>query len=216
MTKRIIALSTLLALGACATAVEPPPPPPAAIVSFAPASACTSAPAVAAAVSLTPEEPTGRLEKIVALDAAAPCLSPAGGGAAPYAVFALPTAGKVASISAGAVLEARRMVAPAVYTAGADGSLIRSFEAGDLRHRGRTYAVVFTPKADEKFVVVAAEPASMGKAFSLLSVDPATAAVPKAITDPARIAEYRAGYTRPYSYEGEVFARVYFADPAPK
>ena len=203
---------SLAILSACASA-DPPPP---AVTSFAPAAVCSDAPSLAAAASLTPENPAGRMEMIVDIGAEAPCLRHASGANAPYAIFALPTEGKVASISAGALLEEHRLFAPSVSTLGADGRVLRTFAADAFSQRGRTIAVLFAPRAGETYLLIAAEPSKVGSAHPLVAVDPASVATPVHLKQVEQIVAFKANLSRPYSYAGQVFARVYFADPAPK
>jgi hypothetical protein len=194
-----IALSLVLLAG-CVT--ETPPAP--AVTAFAPVAACTETPALAAAASLTPEEPAGRMERIVDLTAEAQCLRQASGGQVPYAIFALPTQGKVASISAGAILEENRIVPPVVSTLAADGRVLRTFAADDFHQRGRGVSVLFAPRAGETFVLVTPEPTRVGGAHMLVAGDPNGATVPSHL---------RPSMSRAYSFAGQVFARVYFSDP---
>jgi hypothetical protein len=182
-------------------------------MTFAPTVACTDAPSLAGAASLTPEEPAGVMEQIVEVGAEAPCLRQASGSPIPYAVFALPTQGKVASVTAGANFEPYRLFAPTVSTLGADGRTVRTFSADDFDHRGRSLAVLFAPRPDEKFLLIVAEPGKIGGGYPLVAVDPASVAVPSTLTAPEQIAAFKANLSRPYSYAGQVFARAYFADP---
>lgn len=212
MNRTSASVLSLIVLAGCVT-YEPPPP---AVTSFAPAVACTDAPSVSGAASLTPENPAGRMEHVIDVGVQAPCLRLASGAQAPYAVFALPTAGKVASISAGAIFEELRVFAPVVSTLGADGRTVRTFTADDFHRRGQTLAVLFSPRAEEKFLVVSGEPAKVGGAHSLIAVDPAGVSVPGHIKSPEQVAAFKANLSRPYSYAGQVFARAYFADPVAK
>jgi hypothetical protein len=166
-------------------------------------------------MSLTPEDPAASVAKIVKIDATTPCLKDGSGAQKPYAVFALPTAGEVASVNAGAVIESSRLFAPAVFTLGADNSIRRTFGQEALTRRGRTLSVLFRPVADERYVVIATDPAVVGQRMPLVSVDPASAEVPAHLTGKGGVDAdtYRGGLSVPYSYEGQVFARVYFADP---
>lgn len=210
--KNVLALGASFALLAgCVTSVPAAP----AVTSFSPTAACSAEASVTNAASLTPEKPRGHTEQMATLGPAMPCLQMASGASAPYAVFSLPASGKVASISAGSMLEDARVIAPTVFTLSADNRVIRTFSERDLRHRDRTVGVLFVPRAEEKFVVVAAEPAKVGGAFSFIAGDPAAIKVPATLTTPEQIAQFRSTFARPYSYEGQVYARAYFADPEP-
>lgn len=208
--KRVFAtFSGLVLLAGC----ESGPPKLPAVTTFAPTSTCSNTPSIATAVSMTPEKPSARLEVILPVSAKSACMQTAAGASTPYAVFALPTTGRVASVSAGAVMEFERVLAPAVFTLDAGNRVVRTFGEKDLQHRGRTVAVLFVPKAEEKFVVVAADAGKVGGAYSLVSVDPVSAGSPPALKKPEEIAAYRQEMVKPYSFEGQVFARAYFADP---
>lgn len=210
--KRITAIAGSLALfAACATATPPPP----AVTSFS-AAVCTDGPSIAGATSLTPEEPTGQIQHTLEVGAEAPCMRDSSGASTPYAVFALPTTGKPASVVAGGVIETLRLFAPSVSTLGADGKVVRTFKDSDFRQRGHALAVLFTPRAEEKYILIAAAPARIGGAHSLVTVDPATAKPPPYVKTPEEVAAFRSSLARPFSYAGQVFARVYFADPDPK
>lgn len=208
----VILAGSLVLISACVT--ETPASP--AVTSFSTAVACTDVPSIASAISLTPEEPTGQIEHTMYLGAEASCLRDSTGASMPYALFALPTTGKPASVVTGGVIEALRVFAPAISTLGADGKVIRTFKDADFRQRGNAVAVLFTPRAEEKYVLIAAAPARIGGAHSLVTVDPATAKPPPYVKTEAEVAAFRASLARPFSYAGDVFARVYFADPAPK
>lgn len=196
------------ALAACVTPIEMPD----AVLAYSPLTSCTPSVSLVAPVSLTPERPIGMYEQVRPVDANAPCTVDASGARHAYTVFALPMAGKAASVSAGSVREAKRLLAPRVFTLGADGAVIRSFDDGALAQRGSTVSVLFVPRADERYVVVGANPAAVGGKFSYVSVNPATAQPPAHITN-VDVDAYRQGLASPYSYEGQAFARVYFADP---
>ncbi|HOY78384.1 MAG TPA: hypothetical protein PLN33_11295 [Hyphomonadaceae bacterium] len=210
--KHAFALGASLCLFAgCVTSV----PAPAAVTSFEPQTACSAQVSLVNVATLTPEKPSGHMEQLASLGPAGPCAQTASGASVPYAVFSLPTSGKVASISAGAMLEEARLIAPTVFTLSADGRVIRTFSDRELRHRDRTLGVLFIPRTEEKFVAVAVEPGKIGGAFSFVAVDPTTVQTPAGLTTPEQIAQFKASLARPYSYEGQVYARAYFADPAP-
>ena len=210
--KHIAALAgSLLLISACETATPPAP----AVTTFTSA-ICTAAPSVAGAASLTSEEPASEIQHSLEIGAESPCMRDSSGASTPYAVFALPTTGKPASVMAGGVIETLRLFAVSVSTLGADGKVVRTFKDGDFRQRGHSLAVLFTPRAEEKYVVIAAAPSRIGGAHSLVTIDPATAKAPAYAKTPEDIAAFRTSLARPYSYAGQVFTRVYFADPAPK
>lgn len=211
MMRNLMTMGVALLLAGCVTA--PPALPP--VLQASAVGACTAAASTAGAVDLTPKAAAGTSEKIVTVSASSACL--AGETAKQgYAVFALPTTGLVASLSAGAIIEPKRVLAPSVATLSGDGRVVRTFAKDDLQHRGRTVSVLFKPKPEERFVIVAADAASVGGQFKLVTVDPAgaDAQAHKAKHEAGlKIATVTAG--APYSFEGEAFARVYFADPAP-
>lgn len=198
-------------LGACVTATPAAPP----VLQPTAQTACAPAISLATPTDLTPPKPAGSFEKIVAVTAAAPCLASSAGGRQGYAVFALPGAGKVASINAGAVIEPKRLLAASVFTAAADGHVVRAFPASELLHRGHTVSVLFTPQADERFVVVAADASLVGNAYSFVALDPANADSPAHKSSHADAVRFAPDLSAaPWSYEGNAFVRIYFADPA--
>jgi hypothetical protein len=210
VTRAVVFGVALFALTACGST----PTPVTAVTSFAPATVCTDGPVLAGAVVMRPEKGAREVERTAAVGPEAPCLRRAPGVGSPYAVFALPGSGEAASVAAGGVVEPYRLFAATVSTIDAGGQVIRTFAAGDMRRRGQTLAVVFVPRPEERYVVVAADPDKVGRALSLVSVDPAAIPVPPDRTSDEGIALFRASLAWPYSYEGRVFARVYFAEPA--
>jgi hypothetical protein len=209
MNMRILAAAlTASVLTACVT---PPPPPPEAVLQFTPAAPCANALSAATAVSLTPEAPTGVFGNSAPFgDPNTPCFADAQGVAAPYAMFALPE-GQVASVSAGAIIEARRVLAVRVSTLDANLNSLRTFAADDFQHRGRTYSVLFRPATGEKYVQVTADASAIGRHVSFVTGDPATVPLPPHLN--ARASDFRAQLSAPFSFEGTAFARVYFNPP---
>lgn len=206
-----LAILLFASLAGCASA----PPPPEPVLTFAAQTACAPSLSVATPADLTPKAPTGAYQVTAPVAAGSACLA-AANSQQPYVVFALPTAGKVASVSAGAVIEARRVLPPTVMTLGADGRVMRTFPRADMMQRGRTLSVLFAPQEGERFVAVVVDPSAIGERLSFVSVDPAAAEVPAHLAGPRMSADaYRSGLAAPYSYEGQAFARVYFFDPNP-
>ncbi|MEZ5939615.1 MAG: hypothetical protein R3C52_15560 [Hyphomonadaceae bacterium] len=185
---RALAGALTLLAAACATAPEPPPGPS---LTYEPTLPCAPHVSVATATSLTPEDPTGRYDVITPVNASSSCLVGPVGTAEGYVAYAMPMSGKPVSISAGAIVEPGRMLAPRVFTLTADGQVARTFPRAEMMARGNALAVLFRPRPDERYVVVSADAAAVAGAAG-------------------------AGETplSPYSYEGKAFARVYFEDPA--
>ena len=209
--KRLVSSALLCGtLAACVTAAPLPEP----VLAYAGQTSCSSAMSTALAADLTPKSPAGVSVKTAPVTAVTPCVTGAGAGQA-YVVFALPSQGLVASVNAGAVIEAKRVLAPAVMTLDASGAVKRTFAGDDLARRGRTLSALFTPQPDERFVAVAVDPAAIGGRLSFVSVDPDAAPTPEHLTPRLTPEVYRAGLGAAYSYEGEAFARVYFSDPNP-
>lgn len=203
--RTIMACLAGLVTAACATTA--PPPPPDAVLQFTPAAPCAAISA-ANAVSLTPERPVGLILRTAAVGApTSACYGAASGGATPYAMFALPD-GAVASVNAGAMIEARRVLGPQVATLDAGLNIVRTFAASDFHQRGRTYSVLFRPRGEEKYVLVSADAALVGGRLSFVSGDPATAQLAPHLNE-----AYRADLSAPFSLEGSAFARVYFDAP---
>lgn len=200
----ILKLMPALAVAAAACATAPPPPPEASLT-FQGAAICSATLQAMDATPITLEAPTGQHYAAVPITAAAsPCLT-GEGTARPYALLRLPEAQNIASINVGALLEARRVFAAEVVLLNADMSVSRHLGPETFRHRGKTWSALVRPQPGETFVAIMANPDLIGETFAyVVTPRPAESSADQGAS----------GFHVPYSYEGTVFVRLYFNDPA--
>ena len=196
-----LAAAPLVAAGCSTTQILPP------VTSFAGAN-CTTAPNLAAAVSLTPERRRRTFTVTTPVDASTPCLR-RGEGQTPYLVYALPAAAAGTVVEVGGLLEGARIFSPAVATLDAQGQPVRSFEADEYLYRGSLYSVQFVPRQDERFVLVTADPSLVGRRYDAIAISTNTTT----IATPYAVTNWRTGVdqnlSRMFSYEGSVMAVVH-------
>lgn len=206
-------LPTLLALGlagvssACATAIEPPPP---AALSWS-RSDCAAAPDLSTALSLTPEEERAVYSVNAPVTAASGCLS-RDGQPVPYALFALPADHADKTVAAGGTLEALRILSPDVAVLDAEGRVTRTFEPEDYMYRGALFSVQFRPRADERYVLVAAEPSRVGQRYDSITVGVVTTQVYTAYGSANWSSGTDVAQSRTFSYEGTASVLVNDSD----
>ncbi|MCI4646293.1 MAG: hypothetical protein MRY64_16045 [Hyphomonadaceae bacterium] len=207
--------SLRLAVGLAALALagcQLPTPPPAAL-SFTPATACSERFQSAGATDLTPDAPTASIRRYFVVDTVAPCLVEAGQDL-PYALFKLPTTGNPASANAGAIMAANRVFAAKIVTLDANLNEVRRFEHDVFLRRGSSLTHLFRPTDDEAYIAIMASPELVGGRYSMITGDldsvTRTGQWERLFKDDEA---YRNGLSSPYSYEGEVFVQVYFAEP---
>lgn len=202
--KPILKLIPAFAIFAAACATNAPPPPEASLT-FQSAAICSASLDAAAAKPITLEGPTGQLYTPVVISAAeSPCLT-GDGTARPYALLRLPDAANLASINAGSLLEARRVFASDILLLNADMTVSRQLGPEAFRHRGRTWSVLVRPQPGETYLAIIANPELVGTRFAYI-VNPEPEETPLDARGPS--------YYLPYSYEGTVFVRLFFHDPA--
>jgi len=91
------------------------------------------------------------------------CIRLASGGTSPYALFEVPSNIKGQVIYAGSMIDSNSMFAANVSLLGADGSVMRQFTPKDFNRVGTRHAVQFSPKANEAYVLIKADPNLLGQ-----------------------------------------------------
>lgn len=157
------AAGLLLAAAATGCASTPPIPPLEPVTSIA-GKVCDTAVSRAAPVNLSPPPKETPEQHFVShtFDQTTACI---GGeaGERNYQVFELSgfTSGKL--LTAGAPLDAKRVLAVKVSLLDRDGNVTRSFPREDYLFRGDTYSVQFRPRDTEAFVLIETDPALVGQ-----------------------------------------------------
>lgn len=186
-------------LTACATT-----PPPEATTSYTSAKACSPWFDQTVAHNIAITEPVeGYFRTFTLPSADTPCLS-IEGKERPYVLVRLPDIENLASLNLGSILESRRVFSPEVLLLKEDLTISRTLKDKALRHRGKTLSALVRPQPGEKYIAITGNPELIGQKFAFV-VTP-EAEVP---SDP-----HQAWQHVPYSYEGTVFVRLYFSDPA--
>ena len=206
-------LPTLVAVGlagmasACATAMEPPAP---AALTWS-GGGCAARADLSTALSLTPEEERAVYSVNAPVTAGSSCLQ-RDGQAVPYVLFALPEDYADKTVAAGGTLEALRILSPDVSVLDAQGEVTRTFAPEDYMYRGALFSVQFRPRADERYVLVAAEPSRVGQRYDSITVGVTTTQVYTAYGS----ASFRNGtdmaQSRTFSYEGTASVLVNDSD----
>lgn len=182
---------------ACATAGPPPSP---AALSFEGAN-CAPAPDLSSALSLTPDKERAVFSVNAPVTAASGCLA-RDGAEVPYVVFALPADQDDKTLIAGGTLEPLRILSPAVTVLDGSGRATRTFAAEDYMYRGPIFSVQFRPRADERYVMVAADASRVGQQYDSIAVGVTTTQV----YTPYGAASFNSGtdvaQRRTFSFEG--------------
>lgn len=201
--KAASAAAALCLVAACAT---PPPPPPPASLSFDGTGACTQniEAHTAQTVTIKKRQRSGTLSIIAGPETACQVVNDA---KLPYVLYKLPGSVKISTIQAGGVFEAKRLFAAEVVTLDADLAPVRTFGPEAFLQRGGTWSVFFPSRANERYVLIRANPDLIGKAY-LFTEQPDNSAAPQIGT------AADAGPKTDYSYGGYVFARVFLEEAA--
>jgi hypothetical protein len=163
MNARILpgALATLAALAACSH-----PEPPAPVLSLAEAS-CAAQPDLAGAVALTldAKDETKVSETI---GANTPCFAPAPEARSLYRVFALPASAEPYIISVASAPVGIGVFAPHLTLLDASGAPKREIAHDSFVYRGDNLSVLFRSHPDERYLLVASDPGSVGQSVTRL------------------------------------------------
>lgn len=205
--KAALAAAAVAGLAAgCATAPAPLP----AVLEYA-RQDCHAAPDVSAAISLTPEKETNGHLVTTVVGPQTPCLTRAG-GSTPYLVYALPADLDDKTVAVGGVLEAMRILSPDVSVLDASGRVTRTFAPSDYFYRGPVYSVQFRPREGDAFVLVASDPARVGRRYDAINVGTNTTTVYTGFGAANFTTGVEASTSRMFSHEGAVQVIVYDTD----
>lgn len=177
---------------------------------------CAAAPDLSAAIGLTPpkERPAFTVTTPV-VAATTPCLTRPGGNR-PYVVYAVPTDFEDKTLTIGATLEPTRILSPEVVTLDRQGQVVRTFDPTDYYYRGLNYSVLFRPRATEAYVLVAADPARIGKRYDSIHIGTNTTTISTGLVTSSWTSGVDHGQSRIFSYEGSVQVLVNDSDVAEK
>jgi hypothetical protein len=195
------ALLCASALAGCSTVA-----PPEAVTSFA-RQDCASAPDLSRATGLTPEKE--KVEHVVTspVGADAACVR-SGGSARPYVLYAMPAEADDKTLTVGAVLEPRRLLAPEVSLLGRGGEVTRTFAPHEYLFRGQVYSVQFRPRPGDAYVLVTVDPARVGQRYDSIAIGTNSTAVYAAGVTAMVTTGVDNAQSRTFSYEGAVQVTV--------
>jgi hypothetical protein len=207
--RTLVALAVAGLVASCAT---PKPPPP--VTTFGRAN-CVAAPALAAAVALTPEKEKAVYAITTPVKADTPCLSRPS-GPSPYVLYALPADIHDKTLMIGGVLEGARIVAPEVTLLDRQGGVVRTFQASDYYFRGPVYSVLFTPRAGEAYALVTVDPSRVGQRYDSIAIGTSTNSTYVAGATVSWTSGTDSAQSRTFSYEGSIQATVLDGDAGKK
>lgn len=125
---------------------------------------CTAAPDFTQALALK-VDPKSAKETKAEVTESAPCFADDRGPSA-YAVFAIPPLVGQYTIEVDSMSAGTAMLAPRILLYGADGTLKRTLMEKQIIFRGKGLAAVFRNHDDERYLVVASDPAVCGQSSS--------------------------------------------------
>ena len=207
MFARVSILSGLMAgVAACASA----PPIPAPVLSYANAG-CSTTPDLSAPLSMTPDKERAVHLVVAEVDETAACIM-RNGAAVPYVLLALPQDYEDKTLIVGSQLDQNRIFAPEVVVLDAQGNQTRTFNRDEYFYRGSIYSVQFRPRQDERYVLVAAAPDMVGKAYDAIQIGISTTAVYTPYGGATFNSGTEAATSRTFAYNGTVKVLVNDAD----
>jgi len=156
----LIPLAVLSTLTACAASPGPPP-----AISLAGRS-CVAAADLAAAKPVTLD--AGKTVE-VNLDDHAACLEPPGGPKSAYAAFQLPLSAEPYLVTVLSTPIGQGLFAPRLLVLDAQGATIREIPKDSFTFHGAVLHAAIRAHADERYLIVASDPASVGQTVSQLS-----------------------------------------------
>ena len=161
-TRRLSALAGLALLSACANSGKAPPP-----LTDISARECAAAPDLSKAVPLAFD---GKKETVQTADIAdtTPCMKSAA-GAALYVAYVLPRSDIPYVIAVASPALGMTLFAPHVMLLASDGTVRRDYAGKQVEFRGAGLGVQVRNHADETYLVVASDPASVGGTTSRIN-----------------------------------------------
>jgi len=205
-----IAAILVSGLAACATAVNAPP----AVVDYV-RKDCPAAANLSEAIILTPDNEKAVFAVSTPVGVQTPCIH-RHGRSSPYVAYALPADFEDKTLTVGAALEPARILSPDVSILDRQGKVTRSFSSADYFFRGLGYSVQFRPREGEAYVLVAVDPARVGRRYDSIAIGTNTTAVYAAGVVTSFTTGADDSYSRTFSYDGVVQVSVYDSDTAEK
>lgn len=207
-TKAGLAFAAVVCAGGAGCATAPPPLPP--VLQYA-RQDCDAAPNLSSAISLTPEKERNGHVVTTLVGPQTPCLGRAG-GPAPYVVYALPADLGDKTIAVGGVLELLRILSPDVFVLDAQGQVVRGFTTADYFYRGPVFSVQFKPREGDAFILVATDPARVGRRYDAINVGTNTTTIYTGFGAANFTNGVEASTSRVFSHEGTIQVIVYDTD----
>lgn len=138
----------------------PPPPPP--VIALASTKTCVDAPELGNATPLAFDP--GEAKKLdISIDENSACLRTADGMKSLYAVVDLPSPGQGYMLSVSSAPQGAGIFSPHVLLLDASGKILRSIAREDFIYRGASLTAIFRAHKDERYLVIASDPKSVGK-----------------------------------------------------
>jgi hypothetical protein len=159
--RRVLTIPLCLAAAACASAPKSAPPP---ILSVESAT-CAALPDLSRSTALV-FDPKDEKALSVDMGAASPCLSRGSDGKSVYAVFALPPGDAPFSITVASAPVGYGLFAPRVELMDDKGAVLRNYAFDSFVFHNEDLSVVFRNHPAERYLVVSAEPHSIGQSVS--------------------------------------------------
>lgn len=151
-------LAVIAFVAGCANQKAAPPP----LLDLT-AARCASAPGLTGAPKLAYDPKKDENKKTAEITGASPCFKDAAGSSL-YAAFELPSSPTPYLVRVTSEPEGNTLLALRVLLYGAGGSLKREFSGNQIVFRGSALSVIFRSHDDERYLVVASDPAAVGRA----------------------------------------------------
>ncbi len=161
----IRSLATLVLIGCaagCASQKAGPPP----LLDLT-ASHCGSAPELTGAAELVYDPKKDENEATAEITSASPCFKDTAGSSL-YSAYELPSSPTSYLVRVTSEPEGETLLALRVLLYGSDGSLKREFSGKQIVFRGSALSTIFRSHDDERYLVVASDPAAVGHTDSRL------------------------------------------------
>lgn len=155
-----VTLILIGSLAGCATQRAAPPP-----LLRLNAARCDAAPTLTAARKIAYDPKKRENETTVEITGTSPCFSDAAGSSL-YAAYALPSPPAAYIVRVDSEPEGKTLLAPRVLLYGSDATLKREFSGKQIVFRGGDLSVIFRSHEDERYLVVASDPAVVGHDIS--------------------------------------------------
>ncbi|MVZ96705.1 hypothetical protein EUU23_03165 [Sphingorhabdus sp. IMCC26285] len=143
------------------------------------------------------------------------CLSTANGDT-PFQLFAIPGVTQNRVFEIGSAVEPLRVFSPDIATLDGNGNVVRRFSKDQFAFRGGVYSVQMRALENEKFVLVTTAPQEVGKFFDSIQTSTSTTSVYTGFGAANWTNGVDRNYTRAFSYEGTIIARVVDTTPSTK